>query len=44
VEEMTFALEKASSKYIFTVPGSFDIALKAAKKVGEIPSFVVLYL
>lgn len=34
VEEMTYALQKASAKYLLTVPGSMDVAAAAAKNAG----------
>lgn len=33
-EEMAYALQKANSKYLFTLPEALDIALQAADKVG----------
>jgi len=34
VEEMSYALEKADSKFLFTSPSSMEVAEGAAKKVG----------
>lgn len=34
VEEMTYALEKAGSKFLFTSPSSIDVAEAAAAKAG----------
>jgi 4-coumarate--CoA ligase len=34
VEEMTYALKTANAKYLFTVPGSMDVAAAAAKEAG----------
>ena len=34
IEEMTYALQKAGAKFIFTVPGSMDVAAAAAKNAG----------
>jgi 4-coumarate--CoA ligase len=34
VEEMTYALKTASAKFLFTVPGSMDVAAAAAKEAG----------
>lgn len=34
VEEMSYALKVADAKFLFTVPGSSDIALEAAKEAG----------
>lgn len=34
VEEMTYALKTGKAKYIFTVPGSMDVAAAAAKNAG----------
>ena len=34
VEEMTYALEKADAKFIFTHPNSMEVATKAADKAG----------
>lgn len=31
---MTYALQKASAKYLLTVPGSMDVAAAAAKNAG----------
>jgi 4-coumarate--CoA ligase len=33
-EEMTYALQKSSAKFLMTVPGSMDIAAAAAKAAG----------
>lgn len=33
-EEMTYALKTGKAKYIFTVPGSMDVAAAAAKNAG----------
>lgn len=34
VEEMTYALKTGNAKYIFTVPGSMEVAAAAAKNAG----------
>lgn len=34
VEEMTYALEKADAKFLFTVPSSMEVAAAAAKNAG----------
>jgi hypothetical protein len=34
VEEMTYALKTAGAKYLFTVPGSMQVAAAAAKEAG----------
>jgi len=34
VEEMAYALQKASAKFLMTVPGSMDVAIAAAEKAG----------
>ena len=34
VEEMTYALKTADAKFLFTVPGSMDVAAAAAKNAG----------
>ncbi|PVH85945.1 acetyl-CoA synthetase-like protein [Cadophora sp. DSE1049] len=34
VEEMTYALKTAKAKYLMTVPGSMDVAAKAAEAAG----------
>jgi len=34
VEEMTYALKTASAKFLMTVPGSMEIAAKAAEGAG----------
>lgn len=34
VEEMTYALNKAGTKFLMTVPSSMDVAAAAAKKAG----------
>ena len=34
VEEMTYALKTAKAKFLFTVPGSMEVARKAAANVG----------
>ncbi|CZR66986.1 related to phenylacetyl-CoA ligase [Phialocephala subalpina] len=34
VEEMTYALKTANAKYLFTIPGSMDVASAAAKNAG----------
>jgi 4-coumarate--CoA ligase len=34
VEEMTYALKTAKAKYLFTVPGSMDVATAAAEEAG----------
>ncbi|KUJ17145.1 acetyl-CoA synthetase-like protein [Mollisia scopiformis] len=34
VEEMTYALKTAGAKYLFTIPGSMDVASAAAKNAG----------
>ncbi|KAE9363798.1 4-coumarate-CoA ligase 2 [Stipitochalara longipes BDJ] len=34
VEEMVYALKTANAKFLFTVPGSMDVAAKAAEKAG----------
>ena len=34
VEEMTYALKVADAKFLFTVPGSMDVAAEAAKNAG----------
>lgn len=33
-EEMTYALQKSSAKFLITVPGSMDVAVAAAKNAG----------
>jgi acyl-coenzyme A synthetase/AMP-(fatty) acid ligase len=34
VEEMTYALKTAKAKFLMTVPGSMDVAAKAAEAAG----------
>lgn len=34
IEEMTYALKTADAKFLFTVPGSMDVAAAAAKNAG----------
>lgn len=34
VEEMTYALKTAKARFLFTVPGSMDVASKAAEAAG----------
>lgn len=34
IEEMTYALEKGSAKFLLTVPSSMDVAIAAAEKAG----------
>ncbi|KAI9873835.1 MAG: hypothetical protein M1823_007826, partial [Watsoniomyces obsoletus] len=33
-EEMTYALKTADAKFLFTVPGSMEVATAAAKEAG----------
>lgn len=42
VDEMTYALEKAQAKFLFTLPGSIKVAAEAAAKVGIEKSRVFL--
>jgi 4-coumarate--CoA ligase len=42
VEEMTYALKTAGAKFLFTIPGSMDIASAAAKNAGIPQSRVFL--
>lgn len=42
VEEMSYALKTATAKFLFTVPGSMEIAAQAAKNAGIPQSNVFL--
>lgn len=42
VEEMTYALQKAGAKYIFTVPASMNVAAAAARNAGILQDRVFL--
>ncbi|KXS98158.1 hypothetical protein AC579_9990 [Pseudocercospora musae] len=42
VDEMTHALKTAKTKFLFTLPGSLETALAAAKNVGMPPSHIFL--